>query len=130
MQTSRSQTLEFLHGLVNSGQPFFWVVRKDVFWDHEETKGVIVEEIKMWITEGRRRIVDWAPQEQVLAHKAVGGFLTRGGWNSLRESIVGWLELPRYVGLNLETNLLMTNVLWNCGELELELNLMQEIGQL
>ncbi|XP_013612466.1 UDP-glycosyltransferase 76C1 isoform X2 [Brassica napus] len=46
---------------------------------------------------GKGKIVKWAPQLDVLAHRATGGFLTHNGWNSTLESIcegVPMISLP------------------------------------
>lgn len=72
-------------GLANSGQPFLWVVRPTSVigsqWDEHLPEG-----FKTIVGE-RGMIVKWAPQKEVLAHKAVGGFWSHCGWNSTLESI-------------------------------------------
>lgn len=35
----------------------------------------------------------WAPQEEVLGHKAIGGFLTNSVWNSILESIAAGVPM-------------------------------------
>nr|AFK35736.1 unknown [Lotus japonicus] len=49
--------------------------------------------------EGRGMMCEWAPQVEVLAHKAIGGFMSHCGWNSILESFwfgVPILTLPMY----------------------------------
>ncbi|PON50348.1 UDP-glucuronosyl/UDP-glucosyltransferase [Trema orientale] len=78
------QLTEFAWGLANSGQTFMWVVRPDiVIGDSEVTlpKEFLVE------TKDRGLLVNWCPQEKVLSHPSIRGFLTHNGWNSTLESI-------------------------------------------
>ncbi|KAM7499317.1 hypothetical protein LguiA_023731 [Lonicera macranthoides] len=82
----REELMEFWYGLVNSGQRFLWVRRPDSVSGENDD-----DEIPAEVVEGTRErgyLVGWAPQEEVLAHPAVGGFLTHNGWNSTLESIV------------------------------------------
>ncbi|KAL6980623.1 7-deoxyloganetic acid glucosyltransferase [Sarracenia purpurea var. burkii] len=90
---TRDQVMEFWHGLVNSGKRFLWVRRPNSVidggdWEEEEEEvGQLPAEI-VAATKERGKIVSWAPQEEVLRHRAVGGFLTHSGWNSTLESLV------------------------------------------
>ncbi|KAI3458623.1 hypothetical protein Pfo_015286 [Paulownia fortunei] len=82
---TNDQLMEFWHGLVNSGQKFVWVIRPDSVAGKDWESKIPVE-----LSEGTKQrgyIVGWAPQEEVLAHPAIGGFLTHSGWNSTLESI-------------------------------------------
>ncbi|KAL6977419.1 7-deoxyloganetic acid glucosyl transferase [Sarracenia purpurea var. burkii] len=40
-----------------------------------------------------RYTISWAPQEEVLNHQSVSGFLTHGGWNSILESVVAGVPM-------------------------------------
>ncbi|KAL3753175.1 hypothetical protein ACJRO7_000558 [Eucalyptus globulus] len=43
-------------------------------------------------TAGVGRVIGWAPQVAILAHPAIGGFVSHCGWNSALESI--WFGMP------------------------------------
>ncbi|RDX75122.1 UDP-glucose iridoid glucosyltransferase [Mucuna pruriens] len=73
-------------GLANSQQNFLWVIRPGTINDVSEWVQSLKEEVKVAIAE-RGCIVKWAPQGEVLAHQAVGGFWSHCGWNSTLESL-------------------------------------------
>ncbi|GER36416.1 UDP-Glycosyltransferase superfamily protein [Striga asiatica] len=77
------QLSEFAWGLAGSGKSFLWIVRPDLV--RGEAAALPPE---FWAEVGNRGFVaGWAPQEEVLRHPAVGGFLTHCGWNSIVESL-------------------------------------------
>uniref|UniRef100_A0A2N9FSQ5 Glycosyltransferase n=1 Tax=Fagus sylvatica TaxID=28930 RepID=A0A2N9FSQ5_FAGSY len=82
---NEAQFLEIAWGLADSSQPFLWAVRPGLVRDSEWLESLpngFLENLN-----GRGHIVKWAPQQEVLAHPATGGFWTHNGWNSTLESI-------------------------------------------
>ncbi|CAM8969289.1 unnamed protein product [Rhodiola kirilowii] len=117
------KALEFWHGLMNSGSPFLWVIRTDLLTDQE---GFNVSKIKDETSkDSRGMIVDWCPREEVLAHQAIGGFLSHCGWNSTIEAIVagvpsiGWPQhidqflITRFVNKEWKVGIEMTEVVYD-----------------
>ncbi|KAH7297686.1 hypothetical protein KP509_25G007000 [Ceratopteris richardii] len=82
---SAEETQELAMGLEGSGGPFLWVIREDTHNQQELPR--ILPEGFLDRTKDRGLIVTWAPQVEVLAHRAVGGFLSHCGWNSTLESL-------------------------------------------
>ncbi|XP_023742554.1 7-deoxyloganetin glucosyltransferase [Lactuca sativa] len=80
---TQEQLVEFSWGLANSKHKFLWVIRPDlVRGDSKVLQDEFLEE-----TKNRGLLASWCPQEKVLNHPSVGGFLTHSGWNSTLESI-------------------------------------------
>ncbi|KAM3237808.1 7-deoxyloganetin glucosyltransferase [Capsicum annuum] len=77
------QLMEFAWGLANSQMVFLWIIRPDIISGEQ---AVIPPEFLEETTE-RGMLASWCPQEQVLSHPAIGGFLTHCGWNSTLESL-------------------------------------------
>ncbi|KAL3514164.1 hypothetical protein ACH5RR_026881 [Cinchona calisaya] len=77
------QLVEFAWGLANSQQTFLWIIRPDLVSGNSAILPVeFLEE-----TKERSLFASWCPQEEVLSHPSVRGFLTHNGWNSTIESI-------------------------------------------
>lgn len=80
---TKQQLIEFAWGLANSKQSFLWVIRPDlVVGDSTDFSPEFKAEIQ-----DKAKLASWCPQEKVLNHPAIGGFLTHCGWNSMLESI-------------------------------------------
>ncbi|KAF5747935.1 UDP-glucose iridoid glucosyltransferase-like isoform X2 [Tripterygium wilfordii] len=86
---SENEFIEMGWGLANSDQPILWVVRPGLV--HGSNGSNLVDlfpkELNELMSKRACKFTDWAPQEQVLAHPSIGGFLTHNGWNSTIESI-------------------------------------------
>ncbi|KAG9158918.1 hypothetical protein Leryth_013300 [Lithospermum erythrorhizon] len=79
------EVMETAWGLINSEQPFLWVIR-DIFANGAKANAQLPDGFEEIIGE-RGCLVKWAPQKKVLRHSAVGGFWSHCGWNSILESI-------------------------------------------
>jgi len=80
---SVKQLVEFAWGLAGSGKEFLWVIRPDLVAGEE----AMVPPDFLMETKDRSMLASWCPQEKVLSHPAIGGFLTHCGWNSILESL-------------------------------------------
>ncbi|TQD84226.1 hypothetical protein C1H46_030204 [Malus baccata] len=83
------QLVEFGWGLANSKLPFFWVIRPDLVIG----ESAILSPDFFVETKEKGLIASWCPQEQVLNHPSVGGFLTHSGWNSTMESLTAGVPM-------------------------------------
>ncbi|KAK1325516.1 putative UDP-glucose flavonoid 3-O-glucosyltransferase 3 [Acorus calamus] len=97
---SAEQAKEIARALEGCGHRFLWALRVH---DKVERFGLSLEadvEMEAVLPEGflertgERGLVlkGWAPQKEILAHPATGGFVTHCGWNSLLEGV--WFGVP------------------------------------
>ncbi|CAK9147693.1 unnamed protein product [Ilex paraguariensis] len=106
------ELIEFAWGLASRKKPFLWVLRPDiVLGNSAKLPEYFIEE-----TKDRGLVVSWCPQDQVLSHCSVGGFLTHCGWNSMTVSISGGVPMIcwPYIGEQY-TNCRYTCKVWGIG---------------
>ncbi|KAG4116697.1 hypothetical protein ERO13_D12G184350v2, partial [Gossypium hirsutum] len=80
---SAKQVEELALGLELSGHPFLWVVRPN-FMDGSTVK--FPDRFKDRVS-GKGKIIEWTPQEAVLAHPSVLCFVSHCRWNSTVEGL-------------------------------------------
>ncbi|KAI4302410.1 hypothetical protein MLD38_038158 [Melastoma candidum] len=76
------QIQEIALGLASSNCFFLWVIREGGSGWLDQLPAEFLP-----VLEQRGKIVNWAPQQEVLVHPAVGAFWTHNGWNSTLESL-------------------------------------------
>nr|AER40963.1 UDP-glucose glucosyltransferase [Saussurea involucrata] len=89
------QLKEIAYALERSGHRFVWSVRRPpspeqsfkVLPDDYDDPRSILPDGFLERTNGFGKVIGWAPQVSILAHEAVGGFVSHCGWNSVLESI-------------------------------------------
>lgn len=86
---SKCDLVEIADGLELSKVTFVWVLRPDIV--SSEDTDPLPSGFKERVSD-RGIIIPWCCQKSVLAHPAIGGFLTHCGWNSTLESI--WCGVP------------------------------------
>ncbi|BAS95002.1 anthocyanidin 5,3-O-glucosyltransferase [Oryza sativa Japonica Group] len=93
---STEQLREIAVGLEKSGHRFLWVVRAPVVSDDPDRPDLdaLLPAGFLERTSGQGAVVkQWAPQVDVLHHRATGAFVTHCGWNSVLEGITAGVPM-------------------------------------
>ncbi|KAJ4842150.1 hypothetical protein Tsubulata_040833, partial [Turnera subulata] len=115
------EATEMAFALANGNQPFLWVQRPGLVigckWNEFLPEG-FTQSVGQ-----RGYIAKWAPQKEVLAHPAVGGFWSHCGWNSTLESATeGVPMICRPISGDQRVNARCASHVWGIGlQLEEEL---------
>ncbi|KAG6406615.1 hypothetical protein SASPL_134221 [Salvia splendens] len=90
----QEQVDEIAKGLAESDVSFLWVVRpppREKNWKPHVLPGSFLDKVGE-----RGRIVQWSPQEEVLAHPSTACFMTHCGWNSTMEALASGVPVVAF----------------------------------
>ncbi|KAI3690944.1 hypothetical protein L2E82_49157 [Cichorium intybus] len=110
---------EFGWGLANSNHYFLWIIRSNVIVGESAVLPPEFEDV----IKKRGFIASWCPQEKVLNHPSVGGFLTHGGWGSTIESLSAGVPMICWPFLWDQ----LTNCRYICKEWEVGLEMAKDV---
>ncbi|PSR99796.1 UDP-glucose flavonoid 3-O-glucosyltransferase [Actinidia chinensis var. chinensis] len=95
---SKTQLTEMALAVEDTQSSFIWVVPKVLKMNKE-----VDQDEEWWLPEGFEErmkesgkgmiIKGWVPQVLILEHRAIGGFLTHCGWNSILEGVTAGVPL-------------------------------------
>ncbi|XP_044377512.1 indole-3-acetate beta-glucosyltransferase-like [Triticum aestivum] len=106
-----AQMEELARGLLAAGKPFLWVVRAG---EEAQLPRHVLDVAAT--ASGDALVVRWSPQLDVLAHRAVGCFVTHCGWNSTLEALgfgVPMVALPLWTDQPINARLI--EEAWGAG---------------
>ncbi|XP_015874820.1 UDP-glycosyltransferase 43 [Ziziphus jujuba] len=95
---SGKQVREIAVGLERAGFRFLWSLREppktqlDLPSDYVDVSEAALPNGFLERTAGMGLVCGWVPQVTILAHQAIGGFVSHCGWNSILESL--WYGVP------------------------------------
>ncbi|KAF7848086.1 hypothetical protein BT93_G0715 [Corymbia citriodora subsp. variegata] len=85
---------EIAFGLLNSGVNFLWVMKPP----HKDSGYEVLRLPEGFLEKAgdKGKVVQWSPQEQVLAHPSVACFVTHCGWNSTMEALTSGMPVVAF----------------------------------
>ncbi|KAL9672314.1 hypothetical protein QQ045_028564 [Rhodiola kirilowii] len=87
----QEQVDEIAYGLLSSEVGFLWVMKPP----HPDAGLELLKLPEGFLEKAgeRGKVVQWSPQEQVLAHPSVAAFVTHCGWNSTMEALTSGMPV-------------------------------------
>ncbi|XP_075494113.1 gallate 1-beta-glucosyltransferase 84A24-like [Primulina tabacum] len=91
---TQEQVDEIAYGLLSSGVSFLWVLKPP--GPESGRPPHVLPEGFMEKAGDQGKIVQWSPQEEVLAHRSIACFVTHCGWNSTMEALASGVPVVAF----------------------------------